>query len=272
MFRSDCGAATHHIHIQAASINMECNVAVGIVPEGFEEVTGFPLGTRVAGVYSSPLRRFTSIKHAVKISKECDAGEVAALLSTYVPAQSILNLGKRKSKDRRLLVNAEENPNSLTIKSIFRLAKITGLTELFFESEKYGNHCLEHHGIKKDDGDLMDVIVDFAGDDSESICKKLSPRGRLILCSFDDPLWLKFVKWNSAFAHGGYIIDHASITLDQSNVLFLLSELKRRRLRPEITCYTTQTTKLENIALIHSGVVVCEPWKGEDSRVQNVWQ
>lgn len=274
---------------------------VGVVhhcgPEAKE--LGIKPGTRVASLVNwGANSKYVTIP-AMKLSivpKQLDAADVAALLSSYLPAFQALHHGRpRLEKYGRGCLKGKNvlviGGRSLQAQAVLRLARFAGASEIYVTSPRHHSHVLNKLStvtvldeqpddwlpvVKRD----MDIVVDFQfPEHCSQAYKALAPKGRLIciapkynktdgawfalLEDFLQSYWLSSIKGASMFD----FTENFDMNPDElvADTNYLLRLLATRQIRPIIDRYI----KLSDIPSVHNeirsrcrtGAVVCEPWK-----------
>lgn len=198
---------------------------------------------RVAVVSESAPMRTTSSSRWFPVPKELDASELAALLSTYLPALRILRYAMTFALRKRLLI-ASQAPTPLT-GALERLSKIELGTREVYTTPSPAVY--------------VDMVIDFSGSHWEHV-----PHSSLICCRSPRSVLEDILERTCLmFASNAAIYDLDETPNPKPEELnYLLDLLTRRRVRPEID----QFVSLDELKHLKddkpgTGVVVCEPWK-----------
>lgn len=276
------------------------NIVVGVVQRCGPEARDLGLrpGFRVASMLKcGAASKFVTVPvlNLCLVPKQLDAGDVAALISSYLPGFQALHHGRPKSiryrrdcmKGMKVLVTGGA---TLDGQAVMRLARWSG-AQVFVTAPQHHFPILEKLSavtVMDDDPRVwlpelhkkMDIVVDYEFPrDFYSIRKVLAPKGRLICLNPRQRLhsigsWMAgleefFERYQLSMIKRASLFDFAeSFALHPEEVrcdlTFLLKLLATRQLRPRIDRYI----KLRDVPRVrseiqgrpHAGAVICEPW------------
>ena len=268
---------------------------VGIVHDGV-----LPAGSRVAALTKTGGNaRYASIspEALVKVPKRLDAAEVAAVMSTYLPAFQALHHGLSQGrkhymgslKGKKILLT--EGASMMEIQAVVELARVAEAVSVHIICEsRYHSYVEIYLAAKPLSADIevwlpevkgqMDIIIDYEYSNNRSeIPAALSPGGRLVW--FAHPP----TKRPRTLVDVDCILNYATmLTQDRASVYnafenwnreesredasFLFDLLGDRKIRPKVDRFINLSgVRKAHDDLIKGGVfgaIICEPWKEEN--------
>lgn len=264
------------------------------------EEMGLKPGTRVASImkWGSNSKYVTSpVDNLSVIPKHLDAADVAATISTFLPAFQALYHGcprhlrynRGNLRGRKVLVTGG---STLDVQATLRLARWAGASALFVTAPRHHfTHLKRISAVSVLDEDpddwlpalrgQIDVVIDYDFPKYlSSIQAALRSSGRLVCVqpktdTFESDSWTSrfesFVAMTQlSMTERGSMFDFAenfamhpeSIREDMD---FLLKLLATRQLRPQIDRFIKLSdvprAHQEMQTLPHAGAIICEPWK-----------
>jgi NADPH:quinone reductase len=279
---------------------------VGIVHHTGDANSGLKPGQRVASVFdggSGSNARYVSIaeEKLIKVPKNLDAADIAALISAYLPAFQALHHGGPRSRrytknsllGKKILIVQGARPEA---QALIRLARLAGASEIYLTASKDHFWQLEKHGctLLRDDPDDwlpevhegMDLVVNYEFPKYFWETKAaMAPKGRLVCCAPmhtpGNDSWLTYFESMIGYLQlvtmkRATIFDFAEdheLQPDRvrQDLSYLLKLLTSRQIRPEIDRYI----KLSDVPktyrhmrkqrrkgnMAFTGTIICEPWR-----------
>jgi NADPH:quinone reductase-like Zn-dependent oxidoreductase len=263
-------------------------------------------GQRVASIlpYShgkNPTNVLILPQHLIAVPNNFDAADIACILAFYLPAFQVLHHGQRtqlrysrlRFKDKKLLIKGGA---SQLVKSIIRMAKYSGATEIFVIAPLEEHTLLsrledvitldEDHEdwLPQVDGE-MDLIIDCSfPHDFQYIRLAMAPKARLVCY----PSWGKDSSALKSMSEMDYLYEFCQLStmkrasifdLEQSAEInraeikedmdFLIELLDIRQIRPVVERFTNSKDIIETqLGLrgnrLHVGALIYEPVKTQN--------
>jgi len=258
---------------------------------------GIKPGTRVASIMKFGANsRYVSVptSNLMAVPKHLDAGDIACLISAYLPAFQALHHGRTRPyrysrsclRGRRVLVTGGA---TLEAQAAIRLAQLAGATEIYVTAPRNHSHILAKRHVNVLDSDpdewlpavegRMDVVVDYDFPNHFSaIQASLARKGRLVCSS---PAGSGHTGWMRGI--GCILEQYLLMSMKRATLFdfvedferdtdglkedfrFLLRLLSLRQIRPQIDRYI----KLNDVSQAYrdiqsvplTGAIICEPWK-----------
>lgn len=268
---------------------------VGIVHDGV-----LPAGSRVAALTKTggnARYALISPEVLVKVPKRLDSAEVAAVVSTYLPAFQALHHGRTQEtkhsvgslKGKKILLT--EGASIMEIQAVVELARVAEAESVHIICESRYHSYVEIYLAAKPLGvDIevwlpevkgqMDIIIDYEYSNNRGeIPAALTPGGRLVW--FAHPPTKRpgtLVDVDCILNYATILTqDHASIynafenwnrEESREDAKFLFDLLGDRRIRPKVDRFINLSgVRKAHDDLIKGGVfgaIICEPWKDEN--------
>jgi NADPH:quinone reductase-like Zn-dependent oxidoreductase len=233
--------------------------------------------------------------------QDLDSGEVAALVSTYLPAFGALHHGiDLQSRNKRFTTGSLSNceimvsgGSAIESEAVIKLAFMGGAARIFVfpSSSSIGEYLkrLNSHKVVVLDGEpktylsrlhqKIDVIIDLGYlKDIEFLNRTLSPKGRLVCVAPRNKSKNNIVDNIQELFGQAALIKHPGTSvydfdeMSKSNygevvrdLQYLLDLTQKRKLRPKVDRYVKARDveiMLEDMAVRPPrGAVICEPWR-----------